>query len=854
MKQKFDVTGMTCSACSAFIEKSVRKLPDVKDVSVNLLQNSMQVEYDENTLSDAQIVHAVEDAGYGAILHNTAAASLPKVSSQTTAIDDEINSMKTRLTVSFVFLIPLMYLSMGHMMNLPMPSIFLGMENALTLVFTQFLLTIPILYVNRKYYTMGFKTLLKGAPNMDSLIAIGSGAAVVYGVIAIYSIGYGLGHGNMELVHQYMMDIYFESAGTILTLITVGKYLEAKSKGRTSDAITKLLDLAPKTALIIRNGEEVELPIEQVKKGDILVVKQGARVPVDGVIIEGNGALDESALTGESLPVEKTVNDTVIGATINLSGYFKMEAQKVGEDTTLAQIVKLVEDANSTKAPIAKLADKVSGIFVPTVIAIALLATIVWLLLGYPVDFAISIGIAVLVISCPCALGLATPTAIMVGTGKGAEHGILFKTAESLETTREINTILLDKTGTVTEGKPSVTDIITANAYDESALLTLAASAEKNSEHPLAKAIVAKAEENNVTLVTGKNFKAVAGQGIVCDINGKEILAGNMAMMQAYHVNISTLQAQADVFANEGKTVLYFAEDNVLAGMIAVADTIKPTSKHAIEQLQAMGLEVIMLTGDNRRTASAIQKQLGIEKVIAEVLPQDKEEQVRLLQGVGKKVAMVGDGINDAPALARADIGIAIGAGTDIAIESADLVLIKSNLEDVVTAIQLSKATIRNIKQNLFWAFFYNSLGIPLAAGLFYPLFGWKLNPMFGAAAMSLSSFFVVTNALRLKFFKPKEYALENHNVSMHDVEVPAHAENKNEGEKTMNKTVNIEGMTCMHCVNHVQKALEALDNVSSVAVDLEGKKAVITTMGDVPENAIREAITEAGYEMTGLE
>jgi len=858
MKQKFDVTGMTCAACSTYIEKSIRKLPDVQEVSVNLLQNSMQVEYDADKLQDVDIIKTVEKAGYGATLHHVAGKALAENKSTGDNIaENEIKDLKTRLICSFAFLVPLMYLAMGPMVGISVPQIFSGMENTLTMVFTQFLLTLPIIYVNRKYFIVGFKTLLKRAPNMDSLIAIGSSAAVAYGIFAIYNIGYGLGHGNMVLVHQYMMDVYFESAGTILTLITVGKYLEAKSKGKTSDAINKLLDLAPKTAIVLMNGVEQEIPVEEVKKGDIVIVKQGSRVPVDGVIIKGEGTIEESAITGESLPVEKGAGDKVVGATINLSGYFQMEAQKVGEDTTIAQIIKFVEDANSTKAPIAKLADKVSGVFVPVVIVIATSTIAIWLIAGYSVTFALSAGIAVLVISCPCALGLATPTAIMVGTGKGAENGILFKTAESLETVHELDSIVLDKTGTITEGKPSITNIISASGVKESYLLEIAASVESQSEHPLAKAIVTTAKLQDLEIKETKNFLATAGQGVSAQVDLKPVIAGNAFMMKENSVSTTELQSFADEFSSEGKTVLYFAENEKLIGLIAVADTIKPTSKNAIEQLHSMGLEVVMLTGDNERTAKAIQKQLGIEKMVAEVLPQDKEKHIQALQQQGKKVAMVGDGINDAPALARADVGVAIGAGTDIAIESADVVLIKNNLEDVISAIQLSKAVIRNIKQNLFWAFFYNTMGIPVAAGALYPLFAIKLNPMFGAAAMSLSSVFVVTNALRLKFFKPT-FAVSSkgsENISIHQNDVFDVNDNKNESEEsTMNKTIKIEGMDCMHCVRHVTEALEAIENVSDVNVSLEDNNAIINAAESVTDEMIYAAVADAGYSVTGIE
>lgn len=755
MNQKFSVTGMTCSACSANVEKSVKKLDGVQSINVNLLTNSMTVDYDDITLDSSTIISAVEKAGYGAKLYARGAENT-KEKEKENPVETEQKEMKHRILISFGFLIPLMYVSMGHMMHLPMPEWIMGAENAITYAFLQLLLTVPILYVNRKYYQIGFKTLVHGSPNMDSLIAIGSGAAVLYGIFAIFRIGYGLGHGDMDMVMKYMHDLYFESGATILTLITLGKYLEARSKGKTSEAITKLLDLAPKTASVLREDKEVEIPVEEVVLNDIILVRPGQSIPVDGVIIEGSSAVDQSALTGESIPVEKQIGDQVIAATINKTGFFKFKAEKVGDDTTLAQIIQLVEDASSSKAPIAKLADKISGIFVPVVIIIAIFATIVWLLLGYPFEFALSIGIAILVISCPCALGLATPVAIMVGTGKGASNGILIKSAEALETLHTIQTVVLDKTGTITEGKPKVTDIITMHGISEEDLIGIAASMEKQSEHPLAEAIVEKAMETGIVLRQVDNFNAIAGKGIVSVMDGKEYKAGNLALMNHFGISIGQYEKEADSFAEEGKTPLFFAVDNSLIGIIAVADVVKPTSQEAILQLKAMEIDVVMLTGDNKKTAEAIRKQLNMDRVVAEVLPQDKEREVRNIQESGRRVAMIGDGINDAPALARADVGIAIGAGTDVAIESADIVLMKSDLLDAVTAIQLSKATIKNIKENLFWAFFYNTLGIPIAAGVFYLSFGFKLNPMFGAAAMSLSSVFVVSNALRLRFFKPK--------------------------------------------------------------------------------------------------
>ena len=760
MNQKFQVTGMTCSACSAAVEKTVKNLDGVNSVVVNLLSNSMVVDYDEEKTRSGEIIAAVVKAGYGASLFTKNATTVQNPES---ILQDDIKQMKQRLAVSFACLIPLMYVAMFHMFKdwfgLPVPDFimtaFHGAENGITFAFTQFLLLLPILYVNRKYFQVGFKSLVKRSPNMDTLVAIGSSAAIIYGLFIIYRIGYGLGHGDIDMVHDYLMDIYFESAGTILTLVTLGKFLETRSKGKTSDAISKLMDLTPKTATVIRNGQEKEIPVEDVIAGDTILIRPGQSIPVDGVIVSGSSAVDQSALTGESIPVEKNEGDQVIAATINKTGSFTFIAQKVGDDTTLAKIIELVEEAASSKAPISKLADKISGIFVPVVIVIAVVSTIVWLALGQSFEFALSIGIAVLVISCPCALGLATPVAIMVGTGKGASNGILIKSAESLEIAHKVDTVVLDKTGTVTEGKPKVTNIIPASGVTEDHLLMIAASIEKPSEHPLADAIVEIAESNGVNIMDVTSFEAVSGRGIFAGIDKNNYFAGNIAFMKEKDIQVAEdWKQQADAFAQEGKTPLFFACETDIIGMIAVADILKPTSGAAIRELEKMGLEVVLLTGDNKRTAEAIQKQLGIKHVIAEVLPQDKEKEIRLLQEKGKKTAMIGDGINDAPALVRADVGIAIGAGTDIAIESADIVLMNGDIMDAVTAIRLSKATIRNIKQNLFWAFLYNSIGIPVAAGVFYFLFGWKLNPMFAAAAMSMSSVCVVTNALRLNFFK----------------------------------------------------------------------------------------------------
>lgn len=839
MKQKYDITGMTCSSCSAHVEKSVSKLQGVKSVQVNLLSNNMVVVYQDEQLNDQTIVKAVSDAGYGATVHNAKQKDTAKPQDN---IEAELKSMKTRLIISMVFLIPLFYISMGHMMGLPLPSILTGHKNALSFAFTQFLLSLPILYVNFKYFKTGFKTLLKGKPNMDSLIAIGCTAAMGYGIFAIFKIGYGFGHGNMEMVHQYSMDLYFESAAMILALITLGKYLETRAKGKTSDAISKLLDLAPKTALVVRDGQEIEVPTEELVIGDVIIVKPGQSIPVDGVIIEGSSSVDESALTGESIPVSKQVNDKVTGASINKTGYFKMRATQVGDDTTLAQIIRLVEEASSSKAPIAKLADKVSGIFVPAVVAIALIATGTWLILGYSIEFAISIGIAVLVISCPCALGLATPTAIMVGTGKGALNGILIKSAESLELLHSIDTVVLDKTGTITEGKPVVTDIIAYNSIPQDKLFTIAASLESSSEHPLAEAIMEKAKAENVVIEPVINFTSITGKGIQGEIKNITYLAGNQKLLEENGIDFTPYETITTKLATEGKTPLFFADTNKLLGIIAVMDTVKPTSKQAIDELTAMGIETVMLTGDNKKTAKAIQDVVGIKTVIAEVMPQDKEKHIRTIMEQGKKVAMIGDGINDSPALARADVGIAIGAGTDIAIESANVVLMKSDLLDTVSAIQLSKATLRNIKQNLFWALIYNTLGIPIAAGLFYMLLGWKLNPMFAAAAMSLSSVCVVTNALRLKLFKPK-FHHNNQNRTLIQ---------ENKGEINMTKTMIINGMSCGHCSGRVEAALNALDGVTAT-VNLETKTATITLSKEVSNEVLTKAVNDAGYEVESV-
>ena len=846
MKQKFDVTGMSCSACSAHVEKAVSRVPGVDQVQVNLLQNSMVVEYEDEATDAAAIIHAVEDAGYGASVKDAHEPTKKAENDLQKRTAEEAKKMKHRLGWSIVFLIVLMYISMGHMLGWPLPGILLGHENMMIFALTQLFLTLPIMYLNRKYYENGFKSLFHGAPNMDTLVAMGSTAAFVYSVSRLYVMGYAMGRGETDMAHMAAMNLYFESAAMILTLVTIGKYMESRSKNRTSDAITKLVDLAPKTALVVRNGRETEVPADQVQVGETVIVKPGQGIPVDGVILEGTGTVDESAITGESIPVEKKVGDRVTGATVNRAGYFQMKADRIGEDTTLSQIIRLVEEAGGSKAPIAKLADKVSGIFVPVVITIAVITIIVWLLSGATFSFALASGIAVLVISCPCALGLATPTAIMVGTGRGAEQGILIKSGESLETAHLVDTVVLDKTGTITEGHPAVAAVRTAPGVTEAELLGLAASLEKASEHPLAEAIVRYAEEAGVEVSQATEFAAEAGQGVLGMVSGRKVLAGNQKMMDAQKVILDGMDAEAGKLSEEGRTVLYIAADQKLLGMIAVADPVKKTSAGAIREMEQMGLDVVMLTGDHEKTARAIQKQLGISRVIAQVLPQDKEREVRRLQEEGHKVAMVGDGINDAPALARADVGIAIGAGTDVAIESADIVLMKSDLLDAVTAVQLSRAVIRNIKENLFWAFCYNAIGIPLAAGVFYPLLNWQLSPMFGSAAMSFSSVFVVCNALRLKGFQPGFRKKRGGKTTAVSAE-------KKKGELTMKKTIKIEGMMCSHCTGRVDKALNALDGVTAT-VSLEDKAAYVTVDGAVTDEELKKAVVDAGYEVTGIE
>lgn len=851
-KEKFDVTGMTCSACSSRVEKCVTKLEGAEKVNVNLLTNSMQVEYDENKLQVGQIIDAIVKAGYGASAQgseNKTSANSQAQKSAVSAMDEQIKNMKNRLIISLVFLVPLMYVSMGHMVGLPLPGFLEGVENGVNFAFTQFLLCLPIIYANRKYYIKGYQTLFHMAPNMDSLIAIGSTASLIYGIFAIYRMSYGAAVGDMELLHRYYHDLYFESAAMILALITVGKYLETKSKGKTSEAITKLLNLAPKTAIVERGGMEQEIPVEQVQAGDIVVVRPGGSIPVDGFIVEGSTSVDEAAITGESIPVHKQLNDTVIAATINKTGFIRFKATRVGDDTTFSQIIRLVEEASSSKAPIAKMADKIAGIFVPTVMGIALVTAIGWLLAGATFEFALSCAISVLVISCPCALGLATPVAIMVGTGKGAENGILIKSGEALETAHSVQSVVLDKTGTITQGKPVVTDIETN--METGRFLSIAAGLEKGSEHPLAEAILEYTDKRKVKGVKTEDFHSVPGQGVKGKIDGTWYFAGNRRMMEEQGISLEAYKTKLETLADEGKTPMLFADEKKVIGILSVADVVKPTSREAVRQLKELGIEVVMLTGDNKRTAAAIQKKLDIDKVIAEVLPQDKEREIAALQEKGKTVAMIGDGINDAPALARADVGMAIGAGTDVAIESADVVLMKNDLLDAVTAIRLSKAVIRNIKQNLFWAFFYNALGIPVAAGVFYTAFGLKLNPMIGAAAMSMSSIFVVSNALRLKRFRVSKGAEDQ-------VQEEAMLQSKQIEEdvkKEENKmiTMKINGMMCAHCQAAVKKALEGIDGVQA-DVNLEDKAAYITAPDNVDKDVLVKTVTDAGYEVVGIE
>ena len=961
MKERYHVTGMSCSACSSHVEKAVNKLENVEKASVNLLTETMDVTYDETKITSAEIIDAVVKAGYGASVRTEGSAA--GAGGQSTSgnagsigrsvadgkqelqqkLDADARAMKWRLGISIGFLIPLMYVSMHHMLKewfgIPVPAFIVntmhGNANAMNFALTQFLLLLPILYVNRKFFSVGFKTLAHRSPNMDSLIALGSGAALVYGIFAMYRISYGLGYGDMAVVEHYSHDLYFESSGTILTLITVGKYLESRSKGKTSEAITKLMNLAPKvTILVTEDGQEKEVPTESLQKGDIFLVKPGSLVPVDGIVLEGNSSVDEAAITGESVPVEKQAGDHVVSATVNKSGFLKCRADRVGDDTTLAQIIRLVEEASASKAPIAQLADKVAGVFVPTVMTISLITLIVWLLNGANAEFAISTAIAVLVISCPCALGLATPVAIMVGTGVGAGNGILIKTGEALQQAKEIDTVVLDKTGTITSGKLKVEEVGGYQSdFPADAMMQIAAALEKKSEHPLAEAVVEYAESFRLTIPEIVDFKATFGRGVegalaadfraveaakndgptavfyagkrdstadvpensgkIAEQNpatgiarsdadsvtfpaGTKFYVGNLAFLQEKNITLPQGAAEGlNRMADEGMTPLLVAQEGRFLGIIGVSDTVKATSYEAINAWEKMGVRVIMLTGDNRRTAEAVRQKLGISEVVAEVLPQDKEKKVSELKAQGHKVAMIGDGINDAPALAAADVGMAIGAGTDVAMESADIILMKNDLRDAVTAMKLSRAVIRNIKENLFWAFFYNCIGIPLAAGVLYPAFQIRLNPMFGAAAMSLSSIFVVGNALRLRGFKSGFTPLKKEapEVTRKEIEIthaaaegeqcilktPAEQNNrqdvKQEKERTntMTKVISIEGMMCNHCTGTVQKALEAVEGVKVVTMSLEQKNATVELASDVADEVLTKAVVDAGYEVKGI-
>ena len=852
---KFSVTGMSCAACSAHVEKAVAKVPGVTSVTVSLLTNSMNV---EGTAAPSDIIQAVIQAGYGASLQggeqNTSAPAFDEEALK----DHETPKLRKRLIASVVILIPLMYVSMGHMMwNWPLPSFMAGNHVAMGLY--QMLLTILVMIINQKFFISGFTSLLHKSPNMDTLVALGSGASFAYSTYALFAMTGAQMRMDIDAVMQYMDEFYFESAAMILTLITVGKMLEAYSKGKTTNALKSLMQLAPKKATILRDGEEVSVPVEQVQIGDIFVVRPGESVPVDGVIIEGNSALNESALTGESIPVDKAEGDSVSAATLNQSGFLKCRATRVGNDTTLSQIIQMVSDAAATKAPIAKVADKVSGVFVPAVISIAIVTIIVWLLVGQDFGFALARGISVLVISCPCALGLATPVAIMVGNGVGAKNGVLFKTAVSLEETGKVDIVALDKTGTITQGEPKVTDMIPGEGITKDTLMQTALALELKSEHPLAKAIVAYGEEQQITVSAADDFQAMPGNGLSGIVSGARVFGGNLKFISGKTTVSEQMQRQAEELAKQGKTPLFFATEEKLFGIIAVADVIKEDSPQAISQFQNMGIEVVMLTGDNERTAEAIGAQAGVDQVIAGVLPDGKERVIRELQQRGK-VAMVGDGINDAPALTRADMGIAIGAGADVALDAADVVLVKSSLSDVPAAIRLSRAVLRNIHENLFWAFIYNVIGIPIAAGVWYHWFGLKLNPMFGAAAMSLSSFCVVTNALRLNFVKvysTKRDKKKNHkkNQNQQDVQIVVDTDvmAEKQEENDMEKVIEIKGMMCGHCEAHVKKALEALEGVASAETSHEKGTAVVQLSGSVDDAALKKAVEEEGYEVTGI-
>lgn len=839
MEKKFDVSGMTCAACVANVTRAVKKLDGVMDANVNLMTNSMKVSYDENKVNDNKIISAVEKIGYGAKVTGE------KVSKENKKGDDREGHLKNRLIYSLVFMFILMYVSMGHMIHLPSPRIFHGREGAIIFAFTQFLLALPIVYINREFYISGFRGLKNRAPNMDSLVAIGSLAALVYGIFAIYMMAYGFGHGDMEIVDAYRTNLYFESSAMILTLITLGKYLEEKSKNKTRSSLSKLMDLAPKMATVIEEGEEVQKNIEDLRLGDVIIVRPGEAVAVDGKIIEGTSSLDESAVTGESIPVSKSVGDRVISASINTTGSFKFIAEKVGEDTTISQIIKLVDQANESKAPIAKLADKIAGIFVPAVLIISALTFIIWASLGYGFESALNFAISVLVISCPCALGLATPVSIMVATGKSADFGLLFKNAEVLENLHKVDAIVMDKTGTITEGMPKITDIVTD--LDEDEFLKIAASIEKNSQHPLATAILNYADEKNIKISNVNNFDSVSGRGLSADLDGRKYFAGNREFMEEEKIDLKDYERKSEKLAGEGKTSMYFANESEVIGIISVKDLPKESSKDAIALLKAMGKKIIMLTGDNKKTAEAIAREIGVDETFAGLLPDEKNKKIDDLQKSGDKVLMIGDGINDAPSLAKADIGMAIGHGTDVAIESSDVVLMRSDLLDVVSALELSRATIKNIKENLFWAFFYNTIGIPLAAGILFPGFGIKLSPMFGAFAMSMSSVFVVNNALRLRRFKPR--GINSLEEKTPEKERNLHEENVKTQEENKLTTIKVEGMMCEHCEKRVSEALGKTRKVKDVLANHEEGTVKFLDSGITAEE-IKKAVEEAGYKI----
>lgn len=843
MKERFDISGMTCASCQANVQKAVEKL-GVDFVNVNLISETMTVSYDDGKISENDIIKAVEKIGYGAKPKNK---NNLKENNKTF---DEEKIVKNRLIISFIFLIPLMYISMGHMINLPLPHFLMGARGSVNFAFLQFLLTLPIVFVNRIFYISGFKALFNKAANMDTLVGLGSFAALIYGIFAIMRMAYGLGFEKFEIVENYRHNLYFESSAMILTLITLGKYFEKKSKGQTKKSLESLMNLAPKKARILKDKNEVEILVEDLKKGDLILVRPGEAIPVDGIVKEGSSLVDESAITGESIPVNKNIGDEVISATLNKQGSFIFEATKVGEDTTLSKIIELVNQANETKAPIAKLADKISAIFVPTVMIISLITFVIWMILGYGFEFSLNFAISVLVISCPCALGLATPMAIMVATGKSAQFGLLFKNAESLENLHKVDTILLDKTGTITEGRPQVTDII--SEIDENEFIKIASSIENNSEHPLSHAISEYAKAKNIQAKNIEDFEAISGKGIKAKYENKIYYGGNISLMKEKNIDLKSYEKKADIFSNEGKTSMYFADEKNVIGIIAVQDKPKNLSKIAIDEMKKMGYEVRMITGDNEKTAEAIKNALNIDEKYAEVLPQDKEKEIKNLQKLGKKVLMVGDGINDAPALARSDVSMAIGNGTDVAIESADIILINNNILDIVSALKLSKSTIKIIKENLFWAFFYNIIGIPLAAGLLYPAFGLKLSPMFGAFAMSFSSIFVCLNSLRLRKFKAN---FENEEKIKEEIQKE---KNKNIKEKKMNELnkmiVKINQMSCNHCKNRVEEILRSISGIENAEVNLDEKLAEVDYFGAIDENEIKEKINDSGYEFVGIE